>query len=137
MPWKAIKITLFWELTVPSIVNIVSQKYGIRLLLTIVVSQLNLVLCQERTILHSMKNKREFLKTIYHDGYWLLSVLFVIAMMVGLIHGESASSIELGIVGLLINPETEIFIRSRWNAYPRWANIAILVIGLIIFGILL
>lgn len=84
-----------------------------------------------------MKNKREFLKTIYHNVYWLLSVMFVIAMLGGLLQGEAEPAIELGIVGLLINPETEIFIRSRWNAYPRWANVAILVIGLIIFGILL
>ena len=59
-------------------------------------------------------------------------------MLGDLLEGDNIpAAIELGAVGIVINPKFEDWIRAKVPSYPRWANMILLVTGLIVFGLLL
>lgn len=83
-----------------------------------------------------MRNK--IISTIYYYTYFTLSIVFIVGMLGGLLEGDSIpAAIELGAVGIVINPKFEGRIRAKVPGYPRWASMALLITGLIVFGILL
>lgn len=82
--------------------------------------------------------KKRIISTIYYYTYFTLSVVFTVGMFGGLLEGENIpAAIELGAVGIVINPKFEDWVRSKVPGYPRWASMALLITGLIVFGILL
>ena len=86
-----------------------------------------------------MENKKfeEILSNLYYYTYTVLSIVFVVAMIGGLFSGKIPAALELGAIGVLISPRTEEYIRIHNPAYPKLANVIILVAGLILFGLLL
>ena len=83
------------------------------------------------------KEFEKILSDLYYYTYTVLSVIFVIAMTGGLFSGKILAALELGAVGVLISPRTEEYIRMHNPAYPKLANVIILVAGLFLFGLLL
>lgn len=83
------------------------------------------------------KNTQKILSNVYYYTYTTLSVVFILGMLGGIFSGDVIPALELGILGFLINPRTEEYIKIHYSKYPRLANVIILVIGLILFGILL
>lgn len=82
--------------------------------------------------------KKRKISTIYYYTYFTLSVVFTVGMFGGLLEGDNIpAAIELGAVGIVINPKFEDWVRSKAPGYPRWASMALLITGLIVFGILL
>lgn len=86
-----------------------------------------------------MGNKKfeKMLSDLYYYTYTVLSIAFVVAMIGGLFSGKILAALELGAVGVLISPRTEEYIRIHNPAYPKLANVIILVSGFILFGLLL
>ena len=82
--------------------------------------------------------KKRIISTIYYYTYFTLSVVFTVGMLGGLLEGDSIpAAIELGAVGIVINPKFEDRIRAKVPGYPRWDSMVLLVTGLIVFVILL
>ena len=82
--------------------------------------------------------KKRIISTIYYYTYFTLSVVFTVGMFGGLLEGDSIpAEIELSAVGIAINPKFEDWIREKVPDYPRWASMALLVTGLIVFGLFL
>ena len=83
------------------------------------------------------KNAQKILSNVYYYAYTTLSVVFILGMLGGIFSGDVIPALEIGIIGILINPRTEEYIWIHHSKYPRVANVLILIIGLILFGILL
>lgn len=82
--------------------------------------------------------EKRIISTIYYCTYFTLSVVFTVGMFGGLLEGDNkTAAIELGAVGIVINPKFEDWVRSKVPGYPRWASMAFLITGLIVFGLLL
>lgn len=82
--------------------------------------------------------KKRIISIIYYYTYFTLSVVFIVGMFGGLLEGDNIpAAIELGAVGIVINPKFEDWIRAKVPNYPRWASMVFLVTGLIVFGLLL
>lgn len=82
--------------------------------------------------------KKRIISTIYYFTYFTLSVVFIAGMFGGLLEGDNIpAAIELGAVGIIINPKFEDWIRAKVPGYPRWASMVLLVTELIVFGLLL
>lgn len=88
---------------------------------------------------HTMNRKhtQKIISNVYYYTYTMLSVVFILGMLGGIFSGDVIPALEIGIVGILINPRTEEYIRIHHSKYPRLANVLILIVGLILFGILL
>ena len=83
------------------------------------------------------RENEKILSNLYYYSYTGLSVLFIIAMLGGFLSGAYIPVLELGIIGILINPRLEEHIRICYPKYPKSANVIILIVGLGIFMILL
>ena len=83
------------------------------------------------------KNAQKILSNVYYYAYTTLSVVFILGVLGGIFSGDVIPALEIGIIGILINPRTEEYIWIHHSKYPRFANVLILIIGLILFGILL
>ena len=82
--------------------------------------------------------KKRIISTIYYFTYFTLSVVFIAGMFGGLLEGDNIpAAIELGAVGIVLNPKFEDWIRAKVPGYPQWASMALLITGLIVFGFLL
>ena len=82
--------------------------------------------------------KKRIISTIYYYTYFTLSVVFVGSMIGGFLEGDNnLAALELGAIGIVINPKFEDWIRAKVPGYPRWASVVLLVTGLIVFGLLL
>lgn len=63
--------------------------------------------------------KKRIISTIYYYTYFTLSVVFTVGMFGGLLEGESIpATIELGAVGIVINPKFEDWVRSKVPGHP-------------------
>ena len=80
---------------------------------------------------------QKIISNVYYFTYTTLSVVFILGMLGGIFSGDVIPALEIGIVGVLINPRTEEYIRIHHLKYPKLANVIILVFGLILFAILL
>ena len=90
----------------------------------------------KRASMHN-KNAQKILSNVYYYAYTTLSVVFILGMLGGIFSGDVIPALEIGIIGILINPRTAEYIWIHHSKYPRFANVLILIIGLILFGILL
>lgn len=69
-----------------------------------------------------MKNK--IMNIIYYYTYFTLSIVFIAGMLGGLLDGDNIpAAIELGAVGIVINPKFEGWIRTKVPGYSQWASI--------------
>ena len=105
-----------------------------------ILSRANQTIITLRILYNTRMGKKEFekiLSNLYYYTYTVLSIIFIVAMIGGLFSGKILAALELGAVGVLISPRTEEYIRIHNQAYPKLANVIILVAGLILFGLLL
>lgn len=100
-------------------------------------SQTIIVPCVSYNICMGNKEFEKILSNLYYYTYTVLSIIFVVAMIGGLFSEKILAALELGAVGVLISPRTEEYIRIHNPAYPKLANVIILVAGLFLFGLLL
>lgn len=100
------------------------------------VNGLNIQKTNKMDIMNS-KDTQKIISNVYYYTYTTLSVVFILGMLGGIFSGDVIPALEIGIIGMMINPRTEEYIRIHHSKYPRFANVLILIVGLILFGILL
>ncbi len=74
------------------------------------------------------------LNILYDVAFWFFSVFFMLGGLGGFLDGQWFCALVIFVTGVVICPLFEKAMRKNYPNYPKWASLALMLVGFFAFG---